>query len=321
MDAERCLQQVVDALRYVNVQPWIGQCEHDLLRQVLVIPGHCPFLLQEAQLGADCLPHLFRGQLPLGQCRFQLALCPLVRDQRQQLGDTVFGGEEILVHQHDLLEERLYDRVRPLDAVVHLVPERRSGDAVLAHSPSTDQMQVLGDGTPILAVQMPRRLVADPAMDSTTTTENPQQVLESKVLAQCSIDHLAGDGHKLPAFSADFRLLTTRPNLVVVRHVDIEHQLSLHRLYVADGAVLLRPNGHHGSNVDLVGVPGANLFLELLRRLEGQVAQVNVIGQREGELSVAEYGGFGWKAVVELKGFGRRGKFKWDSHNPYDNQR
>lgn len=38
MNAKGCLQEMVDALGHVNVQPRVGQSEHYLLNEVLGIP-------------------------------------------------------------------------------------------------------------------------------------------------------------------------------------------------------------------------------------------------------------------------------------------
>ena len=77
------------------------------------------------------------------------------------------------------------------------------------------------DGTP-----GPRRLVADPAMDTSPTRVDPHNVLEPKVLPECALTHFHGAGHVLPALLADRRALAARPDVVIVRKIDIEHQLS-----------------------------------------------------------------------------------------------
>lgn len=118
-------------------------------------------------------------------------------------------------------------------------------------------------------------------MDPSPSTEHPEQVLESKVLPESGINNLAGNRHKLPAFRADICSLATFPDLIVVRHVDIEDQFTLHCFNVANCAVLLWADGHDGADVYFVRIPVANLLLELLGGLKGQIAQVNVIGQGE----------------------------------------
>lgn len=117
-------------------------------------------------------------------------------------------------------------------------------------------------------------------------------MLEAKVLAEGCVKDLTRNSHKLPALGTDICPLATRPDLVVVRHIDVEDQLPLNRLDVADRPVLLRANRHDRTNVYLKRVAHANLLLQVLLRLEGQVPQIDVIGQREGKLPMREYGAF-----------------------------
>lgn len=132
-------------------------------------------------------------------------------------------------------------------------------------------------------------------MNSSTSTEHPEKVFEAKVFTESSVNNLTGNGHEFPALGTDIGSLTTRSDLIVIRHIDIEHQFSLKRLDVANRSVLLGPDRHDGTNIDLVRVPVANFPLQLFLGLKGLIAKVDVVGQREGELPVSENRGFGWK--------------------------
>ena len=74
------------------------------------------------------------------------------------------------------------------------------------------------DGTP-----RSRRLVADPAMDTSSPGVDPDDVLEAEVLAQGTFADLDGAGHVLPALLADGRALAARSHIIIVRKIDIEH--------------------------------------------------------------------------------------------------
>ncbi len=63
-------------------------------------------------------------------------------------------------------------------------------------------------------------------------------MLEAEILAQRLVEHLHRDGDKRPATLADALARTACAHLVVVRHVDIEHQLALYGLNDAFCTVL-----------------------------------------------------------------------------------
>lgn len=92
--------------------------------------------------------------------------------------------------------------------------------------------------------------VGNPAVNATTTAEHPQDVLEAEIVAQRLVENLTGDGHELPAFAADVGLVAARSHLIVVGHVDVEDEFTLHRLHVGIGAVILRTNQQDGTDVD-----------------------------------------------------------------------
>merc|ERR1711939_1083801 len=68
--------------------------------------------------------------------------------------------------------------------------------------------------------------VRDPAMDATPARVDPEQVREAKVVAERGVDHAHGHGDKLPAAPADTAARAARADLVVVGHVDVEHELA-----------------------------------------------------------------------------------------------
>ena len=76
------------------------------------------------------------------------------------------------------------------------------------------------------------------------------------------VEDLEGEGHELPALVADRRAGAAGPDVVVVRHVDVEDELLLLRLEVADLVVVARTRVVHRTHVDLVRQPAQHLFPE-----------------------------------------------------------
>jgi len=149
-------------------------------------------------------------------------------------------------------------------------------DLALGILVALDQRQILHDGA----------LVRHPAMDTTTTRVDPEQVLEAKVLAQRRVQHLDGRDHETPALVADGGTLAARADVVVVRQVDIEHELALlgHKVGRADLALVRRGHGEDGADVDLEGQCLGHGRLHLGRVVERLVADVRVVLERERQL-------------------------------------
>ena len=107
---------------------------------------------------------------------------------------------------------------------------------------------------------LPGLRVRDPAVDAPAPRVHPEEVLEAEVLAQGPVQDLEGERHELPALVADGRAGAAGPDVVVVGHVNVEDELLLERLEVADLVVVARPRVVHGADVDLVGEPPQHLF-------------------------------------------------------------
>ena len=74
------------------------------------------------------------------------------------------------------------------------------------------------------------------------------------------VEDLEREGHELPALVADGRAGAAGADVVVVRHVDVEDELLLLRLEVADLVVVARPRVVHRAHVDLVRQPTQHFF-------------------------------------------------------------
>ena len=125
-----------------------------------------------------------------------------------------------------------------------------------------------------------RRLVADPAMDTTSPRINPDDVLEAEILPQCGLTHFHGAGHVLPALPADRRALAARSYIIIIRQVDIKHQLPRFRPEVLHGQVISRNAVEDGPNVNFVGLPFRHQRLHLFGARKTLVADVDVVGER-----------------------------------------
>ena len=67
-------------------------------------------------------------------------------------------------------------------------------------------------------------------MDASPARVDPEEVLKSKVLPECPVQDLDGDGHEPPALVTDGGAFAARPHVVVVGHVNIEHELLFYSL-------------------------------------------------------------------------------------------
>lgn len=96
---------------------------------------------------------------------------------------------------------------------------------LLAAQFASHHLKVARDGLPLLVVQGPCLLVADPGVDTTTTRVNPEDVIVAKVLPQGRLQDFDGHGREFPALAADVGLVAACSDVVIVCQVDIEAQL------------------------------------------------------------------------------------------------
>ena len=161
------------------------------------------------------------------------------RKFRREIRSDVFIGNQIeeLLELGFVLENLLRGQVRfdPIlfqDTVVralHRRVHRRRRQHAAPLTLALDDGEVLGDRRATFVAQLSRALIADPAVNTATTGIDPQQVLETEILAQADVEHLERHRHQRPALSTDPSLLAARPHVVVIRHIDIKNQLPLLR--------------------------------------------------------------------------------------------
>jgi hypothetical protein len=68
---------------------------------------------------------------------------------------------------------------------------------------SLDNLDVAHKSLACFRRQLPCPIITNPAMDTTPTTVDPEQMLEAKVGSQDFVDDFDGNGHEVPAFEAD----------------------------------------------------------------------------------------------------------------------
>merc|ERR1712196_247491 len=83
-----------------------------------------------------------------------------------------------------------------------------------------DEVQVFSNGASLLVAQLPRLLIRDPAVDTTTTRVDEDEVLEAKVLLQGALQNLNGRLHEGPALDAELRTRAAGSDVIVVVHID-----------------------------------------------------------------------------------------------------
>ena len=96
--------------------------------------------------------------------------------------------------------------------------------------------------------------------------------------------------HKFPALPADVSPLAAGPDVVVVCHIDVKHQLFPQGLEAGllDATAHARSHGENGTDVDLVRTGLPHAVLQGLSALEGLVPHVHIVFQGERKLSMRE---------------------------------
>lgn len=129
-------------------------------------------------------------------------------------------------------------------------------DFLAALRATTNDFEVSRDSPALLVVHRPRLLVAHPGVRATSSRVHPQDVPEAEVLAQRHVHHLDGHRDELPAPVADVGLVAARPDVVVVRQIDIETQLfgqRLERARVSQRLAVARVRSIYGSDLETGG--------------------------------------------------------------------
>lgn len=196
--------------------------------------------------------------------------------------------ESLLIVQ-DRLDERTLEHLEtPRHSRVQRSPPQV--DLLVLLRPSLDDLDVIDHGLPLVVVQPERRLVRHPAMDPSASGVDPQQVLEPKVFPERRVEHLDRHGDEPPTPFADRLVGATRPDPIVIRHVDIEHQLAHDGLEggFGEGLPISGSAGVDGSDLETGWVEPDHLALQVGAGLEGVVAEVGVVGEGERELAVRE---------------------------------
>lgn len=267
---------MVESLTDIDIDSGIGECQlrffDDVLEpSTLVLTGHP----QTFEKGFKSFPQGF-GISNVGfQFPVQIKSHTFILNHGQELSQPVRGAEHVLFYQTNLLEEWFDYLVGSLDGVMH--PIAQSDPCHGSFAAADQNVQIFRNRRAALAVQVARRFVTNPAMNTSPTTENPQQMLKAKIFPQGSVDNFARYGHELPTFGANIRLIAACSNLVVIRHIDIEYQFTLDRFHYGASPVIFGPHIVDCANVDLERVLGANFLLELGLVFERLVPDVDVV--------------------------------------------
>lgn len=113
-------------------------------------------------------------------------------------------------------------------------------------------------------------------MDTSPAGEHPQQMLEAKILPQGGVQDLTGYLHELPALAANVGARAACSDLVVIRHVDIEHHLLLLQRQRCEHLPLLRSLLVHCADVYFHRLQLLEAGDQFLLRVEGLIADVDV---------------------------------------------
>jgi hypothetical protein len=115
-------------------------------------------------------------------------------------------------------------------------------------------------------------------------------VLEAEILAQRNVNGFEGHGHVRPTAPADASALAAESDVVVVGHIHIEDELALLGLegLRVDVVVIFWRGAKHSSNIDFVWLPLLDRFSQFVAIPKRLVSNINVILNREGELSPGE---------------------------------
>ncbi|KAI0563975.1 hypothetical protein FGB62_32g139 [Gracilaria domingensis] len=283
--AERRLEQVVHLAADVDVQARVRVAQHDVVErgaQRKVAAAGVEQLLFEAR------PLLQRRGVGVAQPLQHVGAQHGVGHVLQHVAERFFVVQQALLFEH-LLEHGLAQALGALEARV-----QRAGDVRVAAAAALArleaQVQVVGDGGALLVAHEAGAVVGDPAVDAPSARVHPQDVAKAKVVAQRGVDDARGQRHVLPVLVAHARGAHgghVGHDVLVVGHVNVEDELLLHgRQRDLQRVLVGRRLVVHGANVDLDGRARLELLQQLVAVGEGLPADVDVAGEREGDLAV-----------------------------------
>ena len=127
-------------------------------------------------------------------------------------------------------------------------------------------------------------------MNTTTTWINPQEILESEVFSHRSIDNFKSHSHKWPTFATNVCTITAWPNVIIISHVNVKHQLPLNRLKLIRRQWIVRFGRmrENRANIYFMRLPLLDSSLEFFCILETLIANVNIISYSERPFSTRE---------------------------------
>ena len=102
----------------------------------------------------------------------------------------------------------------------------RQRHLLLLLGPTLDDVNVIDYASPLIIIQAHCALIADPTMNSSTSRIDPQQMPETEIFSQNTIDYACGHGNEGPTATTDGFIGTTGSDGIVVCHVDIKHQFA-----------------------------------------------------------------------------------------------
>lgn len=152
------------------------------------------------------------------------------------------------------------------------------------------QAHVLDDCSSHLVVHRSGFGIADPTMDTTTTREDPHDVLDVEVLLQDHVDQLGGQARESPTTLTNLGTLAALSDVIVSIHIDIkDHFLFLwdERLFVS----LEMARWRHIINcakINFVRNSAHQCGLEFFRCFETEITTINVVSKSESEFTIVE---------------------------------
>lgn len=162
---------MVGTLTDIDIQPRVQQCHLYLFDNKI----QTTIATNSSKITLRIFPHCFRFTLFDGiQFGLQIGADFLIGNELDDLFATGRRAKQILIDQTDFLEHGLDDAVGTLHTVMHLFDN--------CHPAGVEDVQIFSDCTAMATGQVARGFVAHPAMNTTATTEHPQQMLETKVL-------------------------------------------------------------------------------------------------------------------------------------------
>lgn len=159
-------------------------------------------------------------------------------------------------------------------------------------------LKITRNSTSTSITQCPGTFITNPSMNTTSTRIKPGHMLKSKILLQSCIHNLHRHRHHIPTFATNIRSCTsTSTHAVIIRQIDIEHQLTLHGVKrplrgSLKGKVILGWVREDRADINFVGISFLYGLNEFCLRDEGLVTDVNLFPRYrfngKGELTVCQ---------------------------------